>query len=56
MSDRAGDCGTMLNELNVEEGEIFKCNAHVIRGIHHAADKVFRDAEQKVGVQKIIDW
>lgn len=57
MSDRAGDCGTMFKELIVEEKNILllKCNAHVILGIDHAADKVFRDAEQKIGVQKLID-
>ena len=54
MTDRAGDCGTLLQFLGVEPEKVLKCSAHLILGIDHACDKVFRDIEQKIGVQKLL--
>ena len=55
MSDRAGDCETFLQELEIEEQKIIKCCAHLILGVDHACDKVFKDTEQKVGVHKLLN-
>ena len=55
ITDRAGDCGTLLKELGIEFDKILKCCAHVILGIDHACDKVFKETEQKIGVQKLLD-
>ena len=54
MSDRAGDCGTLLEYLGVDPEKILKCSAHIILGIDHACDKVFCNIEQKIGVQKLL--
>ena len=54
MCDRAGDCKTMLEHLDIEEEKIIKCTAHVILGIDAAADNVFKKTEQKIGVQKLL--
>ena len=45
----------MLDNLDIDEQKILKCNAHVILGVDHAADKVFRQTEQSIGIQKLID-
>ena len=55
MCDRAGDCAAMLENLGIEEEKMLKCNAHVILGVDNAADKVFRQVEQSIGIQKLID-
>jgi len=55
ITDRAGDCSIMLQHLGVEEDKRLKCNAHVILGADNAADKVFRDVEQSIGVEKLIE-
>jgi len=55
ITDRAGDCNIMLKHLGVEEDKKLKCNAHVILGVDNAADKVFRNIEQSIGVQKLIE-
>ena len=47
MTDRAGDCTTLLQHLGVTEEKILKCSAHIILGADHAADKVFKNTEQK---------
>ena len=55
ITDRAGDCGKLLEGLGIEEEKILKCCAHVILGVDHSIDKVFRDTEGKIGVQKLLD-
>ena len=54
MTDRAGDCSTLLQHFGIEEDRILKCCAHVILGIDHAIDKVFRDTKQKIGVHNLL--
>ena len=54
ITDRAGDCGKLLEGLGIEEEKILKCCAHVILGVDHSIDKVFRDTEGKIGVQKLL--
>ena len=41
MSDRAGDCATSLEHLDVTDDKSLKCSAHLILGVDHAIDKVF---------------
>ena len=55
MTDRAGDCNVMLEQLGVKEQKKLKCNARVILGADNATDKVFRDVEQYIGVEKLIE-
>ena len=54
MNDRAGDSDTMLDELGVAEEKRLKCNAHVILCVQNAVDKVFKDKETEIGVNKLI--
>ena len=54
MSDRAADCATLLDNLGISSNQIIKCCAHIILGVDHACDKVFRDIEQKIGIQKLL--
>ncbi|KAL4219994.1 Cullin-2 [Mactra antiquata] len=54
MSDRAGDCNTLLQNLGVSEEKAIKCCAHLILGVDHACDKVFRNTEQHIGIQNLI--
>jgi hypothetical protein len=55
MTDRAGDNATLLENLDVANHKIIKCSAHVILGVDHAVDKVFRNAEQKIGIHKLLN-
>ena len=55
ITDRAGDCSVLLEKLGVESDKILKCSAHLILGIDHAIDKVFRTTEQKIGVHKLLE-
>ena len=55
MCDRAGDCAVILDSLGIDEQQILNCNAHVILGVDNAADKVFRQIERSIGIQKLID-
>ena len=55
MTDRAGDCATLFRSLGVTEEKILKCTAHIILGADHAADKVFKNTEQKIGFQKLLN-
>lgn len=55
MADRASDCVTFLESLDVENDKALKCCAHIILGIDHACDKVFKVAEQKIGVHKLLN-
>ena len=34
---------------------MLKCCNHILLGIDHAVDKVFRDTEIKIDVQKLLD-
>lgn len=55
MTDRAADCEKFFDVLGVEEKKVLKCCAHLILGIDYAIDKVFRDTEIKIGVQKLLN-
>ena len=55
MSDRASDNATMFSHLGIAEERVLKCCAHIILGIDNAADKKFKIAEQKIGVQKLLN-
>ena len=55
MTDRAGDCRKFLEGLGIDKKKVLKCCAHILLGIDHAIDKVFRDAEIKISVQKLLD-
>ena len=54
MTDRATDCRTVLEKLGAEDNQVLKCCAHLILGIDHAVDKIFQEAERKIGVQNLI--
>lgn len=54
MSDRAGDCEVLFQNLGVEVSQMLKCCAHIILCVDHGTDKVFRDIEQKIGVQQLL--
>jgi hypothetical protein len=54
ISDRAGDCGKMLECLDIEQDKILKCSAHLILGVDHGMDKIFMQIERDVGIQKLI--
>ena len=54
ISDRAGDCGTMIENLEISSDKHIRCTAHVILGADNAADKVFRNTEQRIGVHKLM--
>ena len=54
MSDRAADCATLLDNMRINSNQISKCCAHIILDVDHACDKVFRDIEQKIGIQKLL--
>ena len=55
MTDRAGECDSLLQNLGVDQSKMLKCSAHIILGIDHAIDKVYRNFEQKIGVQKLLE-
>ena len=55
MTDRAGECETLLQNLGVDKGQMLKCSAHIILGIDHAIDKVYRNVEQKIGVHQLLE-
>ena len=54
MTDRAGDSDTMLDDLGILEESRLKCNAHPTLAVGQAIDKVFRDFESNIGVEKLI--
>ena len=41
--------------MGIDEERVLKCCAHIILGIDNAADRRFRIAEQKIGVQKLLN-
>ena len=55
MTNRAGDCGKFLEGLGIDKKKVLKCCAHILLEIDHAIDKVFRDIEIKIVVQKLLD-
>ena len=55
MTDRAGECEGLLVNLGVDQNQMLKCSAHIILGIDHAIDKVYRNVEQKIGVQQLLE-
>ena len=55
MTDRAGNCGKFLAVLGFDKKNVLKCCAHTLLEIDHAIDKVFRDTEIKICVQKSLD-
>ena len=54
MNDRAGDSDASLDELEISSEKRLKCNAHILLCIDQAIDKVFKDLETTLGVQKLI--
>ena len=54
MSDRAGDNETFRESMAIPESENLKCCAHITLGVDNACDKVFRGAEQRIGVHNLI--
>ena len=54
MSDRAADCDVLLHNLGIEPSRRLKCCAHIILAVDHAIDKVFRNTEQKIGVNWLL--
>lgn len=55
MTDRASDNNVMFDKLNLPNAEKLHCNAHVVLGIHNAIEKVFKETESSIGVEKLID-
>ena len=55
MRDRVRNCTSMLDNLDVEAEKILKCNGHVILGVENVADIVFKQIEQGIGVEKLVD-
>ena len=55
MTDRAGECESLLQNLGVDHSKMLKCSAHIILGIDHAIDKVYRNVEQKIGVHNLLE-
>ena len=43
-----------LENLGITEEKILKFSAHIILCVNRAVDKVFRNTEQKIGVQKLL--
>ncbi|KAK6194847.1 hypothetical protein SNE40_000387 [Patella caerulea] len=55
ISDRAQDCKKLLQHLDIQPERTLKCCAHLILGVDSAIDKVFRDTETKIGLDKLIN-
>ncbi|ESO85476.1 hypothetical protein LOTGIDRAFT_154967 [Lottia gigantea] len=53
--DRASDCKVLLENLDIALEKTLKCTAHVVLGVDYAIDKVFRNTEQHIDVQNLID-
>ena len=54
MSDRAGDNETFGESMAIPESKNLKCCAHITLGVDNACDKVFWEAEQRIGVHNLI--
>ena len=54
MSDRAGDNETFRESMAIPESKNLKCCAHITLGVDNDCDKVFREAEQRIGVHNLI--
>ncbi|ESO85585.1 hypothetical protein LOTGIDRAFT_155073 [Lottia gigantea] len=55
ISDRASDCKVLLENLDIASEKTLKCTAHVVLGVDYAKDKVFRNTEQHIEMQNLID-
>ena len=55
MTDSAADCEVLLQTLGVNPSKVLKCCAHIILGIDHTIDKVFKNTEQKIGVHQLLE-
>ena len=53
MSDRAGDNETFRESVANPESKILECCAHITLGVDNTCDKVFREAEQRIGVHNL---
>ena len=54
MADRTGDNETFRESMGIPDSKSLKCCAHITLGVDNACDKVFREAEQKIGVHNLI--
>ena len=54
MSDRGRDLNVMYNHLSIGSLKRLKCCAHIILGMDNTIDKVFKNTEQNVGVQWLL--
>ena len=54
MNDRAGDNETFRESMAIPESKNFKCCAYTTLGVDNACDKVFREAEQRIGVHNLM--
>ena len=54
MNDRAGDSKTFRESMVIPESKNLKCCAHITLGVDNACDKMFREAEQRIGVHNLI--
>ena len=54
ITDRAGDSDTCLDELGIASERRLKCNAHILLFVDQALDKVYKDVETSLGVQKLV--
>ena len=54
MNDRSADGDVVMEELQISEEKILKCNAHIILAIEKAVDSVLLYLESQVGNDKLI--
>ena len=54
MNDRSADGDVVMEELNISEEKILKCNAHIILAIEKAIDSVLLELESDIGNDKLI--
>ena len=50
ITDQAGHCNIIFQNLGVEKNKRLKCNANVIFGAENVTCKVFHDVEESVGL------
>ena len=53
MSDRSGDSDVILENLNIDEERILKCNAHIILCIDERINSTLLSIENKVLISEI---
>ena len=54
MNDRSADGDVVMEQLNISEEKILKCNAHIILAIEKAIDSVLLDLESEIGSDKLL--